>query len=121
MITIKIIPEFGILLQWKETYCIVNSDGHVQKNIVWKNKLVLDSSVIKRQLRFESDQDSPTVHGTMGFGQKSFRLVWRCHQLLSGFLANGHLPRMSCLSANDKEDNEVKQELCTDILHLPYD
>ena len=35
--------------------------------------------------------------------------MWRCHQLLSGFLAKGHLPRVSRqsrLSANDKNDNE---------------
>ena len=36
-----------------------------------------------------------SVHGAMGCGQKSLGLVWRCHQLLSGFLAKGHLPRMS--------------------------
>ena len=33
-----------------------------------------------------------------------------CHQLLSGFLANGHLPRVSRqthLSAKDKGDNEM--------------
>ena len=35
----------------------------------------------------------PWSHG--GCGQKSFKPVWRCHQLLSGFLAKGHLPRMS--------------------------
>ena len=29
------------------------------------------------------------------------------HQLLSGFLANGHLARVSRLSANDKIDNEM--------------
>ena len=43
--------------------------------------------------------------------KKSFKLVWWCHQLLSGFLANGHLPRVSlqsCLSANDKSDNGLK-------------
>ena len=34
----------------------------------------------------------PVVHGAMGCGQKNFQLVWRCHQLLSGFLAKGHLP-----------------------------
>ena len=36
--------------------------------------------------------------------------MWRCHQLLSGFLANGHLPRVSPqsrLSASDKGDNEI--------------
>ena len=25
--------------------------------------------------------------------KKSYKLMWRCHQLLSGFLAKGHLPR----------------------------
>ena len=49
----------------------------------------------------------PAVHGAMGCGQKCFRLVWRCHQLLSGFLARGHLPRMSLKSTNDKGDNEM--------------
>jgi hypothetical protein len=43
----------------------------------------------------------------MGCGQKSFKLVWWCHQLLSGFLANDHLPQVSRLSANDKDDNDV--------------
>ena len=38
---------------------------------------------------------SAAVHGAMGCGQKSFKLVWLCQQLLSGFLAKGHLPRVS--------------------------
>jgi hypothetical protein len=41
-----------------------------------------------------------------------------CHQLLSGFLLNGHLPRVSRqsrLSANDNGDNEM-MGLCTDLL-----
>jgi hypothetical protein len=45
----------------------------------------------------------------MDCGQKSFKLVWRCHQLLCGFLVNGHLPsvsRQSHLWAN-KCDNEI--------------
>ena len=29
----------------------------------------------------------PVVHGVMGCNQKTFKLVWQCHQLLSGFLA----------------------------------
>ena len=46
-------------------------------------------------------------------GQQSKQLYasMACHQLLSGFLANGHLPRVSrqsCLPANDKSNNEVK-------------
>ena len=42
------------------------------------------------------------------WSQKSFILMWRCHQLLSGFLAKVYLPpesRQSNLSANDKDDN----------------
>ena len=35
------------------------------------------------------------VNGTIGCVQKSFMLVWRCHQLPSGFLAKGHLQRVS--------------------------
>ena len=34
-------------------------------------------------------------------------------QLLSRFLANGHLPRMSCLSAIDNDDIEVKPYIFT--------
>ena len=37
----------------------------------------------------------------MGCGQKSFKLVWRCLQLLSGFLAKGHF------GANNTGDNEM--------------
>ena len=43
----------------------------------------------------------------MGCGDKIFKLRW----LLSGFLPNGHLPRVSRqsrLSANDNCDNEKK-------------
>jgi hypothetical protein len=44
----------------------------------------------------------------MGWGKKkSFTLMWRCNQLLSGFLANDHLPRVSrqlFLPINDKCD-----------------
>ena len=39
-------------------------------------------------------------------------LVWRCHQLLPGFLAIGYLARASHqtrLSTNNKGDNEMKQ------------
>ena len=53
----------------------------------------------------------PAVHGAMDCSQnKSFKLVCRCHQLLTGFLVKGHLPQVShqsCLLANDKVDNET--------------
>ena len=35
------------------------------------------------------------VPGVMGCGQKRFKFVWRCHQLRSGFLAKGNMPRVS--------------------------
>ena len=42
--------------------------------------------------------------------KKTFKLMFRCHQLLSGFLPKGHLRRVSDqsrLSAKDKGDNEI--------------
>ena len=36
------------------------------------------------------------VHGAMGCGQKSFTLVWRWQQLLSGSQPNGCLSQVSC-------------------------
>jgi hypothetical protein len=55
----------------------------------------------------------PVVHGPMGCGQNIFKLVWRCHQLLSWFPGKSHLPRVSHqsrLSANDKGYNEMISE-----------
>ena len=43
--------------------------------------------------------------------KRSFKLAWQRHQLLPGFLANGHLPRVSRqshLEANDKGGYEMK-------------
>ena len=60
------------------------------------------------------------VHGAMGCAQKSFKPMWRCHQLVSGFLANGHLPRVLCqsLSANNRGNNEMISGLCSDLLEF---
>ena len=52
----------------------------------------------------------PVVHGAMSCSQESFKLVWRCHQVLFGFLAIDHLPcfsRQSRMSANHKGDYEM--------------
>ena len=51
--------------------------------------------------------------------KESFKLVWRCHQLPSEFLAQCHLPRasrQSHLSANDWVIMKWSRELCTDLL-----
>ena len=47
------------------------------------------------------------VYGAMGCGRKSFKLVWLCHQLLSGFLVEGYLPRVSLLSAKGNGNIEI--------------
>ena len=50
------------------------------------------------------------VHDPWLGAEKNFKLVWRCHQLLSGFLAKGHLPRVSRQSRwsiNNKNHNEM--------------
>ena len=53
------------------------------------------------QLEIRSVFAVPTVHGAMDCGQENFKLVWPCHQLLFGLLAEDHLPRVSrqsCMS-----------------------
>ena len=61
--------------------------------------------------------------------KRSFRLVWRCHQLLSEFLLKCHLPRVSResrLSANDKGDEIIPGAVnrffweVKDLVKLPY-
>ena len=59
----------------------------------------------------------------MGCGQKNFQLVWRCHQLLSGFLAKGHLPRVSHQSHQSLMIRVIMRRSwgCAQISwHLPY-
>ena len=61
----------------------------------------------------------PVVHGAMGCGQKRFNLVWWCHQLLSGFLAKVHLPRVSRQSSRSLMIRLIMKwswGLCTDLL-----
>ena len=48
--------------------------------------------------------------------KKSFKLVWRWHQLLSGFLANGHLSRVSRRSLMIRVIMKLSMGLCTDLL-----
>ena len=47
----------------------------------------------------------------MGRGQKILKLLWGCHQSLTGCQVNDHLPRVSPksrLSANEMDDNEME-------------
>ena len=63
----------------------------------------------------------PVVHGAMGCGQKSFKFVWWCHQLLSGFSAKGHLSRVSRQSRWLLMIRVIRKwcwGLCTDLLEF---
>ena len=47
------------------------------------------------QIRFSTNVIlywQPAAHGAMGCGQKSFKLMWWCHQLLPGFLPKTTFP-----------------------------
>jgi hypothetical protein len=50
----------------------------------------------------------PIVHGAIGCGQESIK----CHQLLFGFLARNHLPRvlMSVTSVTNDKDYQILKE-----------
>ena len=68
----------------------------------------------------QSDDRIPVLHGAMG---KNFQLVWRCHQLLSGFLTKGQLPRVSRQSRRSLMIRMIKNDPggCVQIsCHLPY-
>ena len=51
-----------------------------------------------------------------GCSQKSVKLVWQCHQLLSGFLAKDHLPWVLCGSLMIRVIMKFSGGLCTDLL-----
>ena len=53
---------------------------------------VLPHDVIQDEMTEMKGVGRLAAHGAIGCGQKSFKLVWGCHQLLSGFLANFHCP-----------------------------
>ena len=63
--------------------------------------LRLDCNLVRKIGRFHV----PVIHGAAA--KKRIKLVWQSHQLLSGFLTIGHLPRLSRQSANDNSDNEM--------------
>ena len=72
--------------------------------------------IVSESLAFS---DNAAFHGAMGCGQKSFKIVWWCHELLSGFLAKGNLPRASSQprwSLMIRVIMKLSWGLCTDLL-----
>ena len=57
----------------------------------------------------------PDTHEDMSCSQKLLMLVWRYHNLLSWFLANGHFPQVSRQS-QDMNDNELKHRALTHLM-----
>ena len=81
--------------------------------------IVIFSKPVNR-LTVKYDKRLPAAGVAMDCSQikKAFKLEWRCHQLLSGFLVKGYLlrvSRQSCLSASDKGDNEMIPGDCAQI------
>ena len=71
-------------------------------------------------LKSEGQPCCPWSHGLR---PTNFQLVWWCHQLLSGFLAKGHLPRVSCQSRRSlviRVTITWSWGLCTDLLAFVY-
>ena len=79
-------------------------------------------NVISSQLILNINR--PVMHGYTGHCQKqSLMLLWLCHQILSGYLANGHLPRVSRQSplSASYEWKWSETGSCAQISwHLPY-
>ena len=66
-------------------------EGIARKNgmgVTELGKIVRD----RREWRRWIEAERSVTHGAIGCYQKSFKLVRRWHQLLSGFLADGKLP-----------------------------
>ena len=88
---------------------------NIRLRILCSNTLSLSSSL---NLKYHVSQPCyPWSH--RGCGQKSCKIMWRCYQLLSGFLAKGHLPRMSRQSRRSLMIRMIMKwswGLCTDLL-----
>ena len=93
----------------------------VLTDVIWRQKTVFAQPCSVGHLGkvFRVFLSRLVVHGAMGYGQKNFQLVWQCHQLLSGFLAKGHLPRVSRQSRRSLMIRVIMKwswGLCTDLL-----
>jgi len=85
----------------KFTHLAENNEIVIFYNIYFSKSRVLNKTraqkfhVVRKQ-KFDFDHSAISmktfVHGAMSRSQKSFKQVWRCHQLLFGFLANDQLP-----------------------------
>ena len=113
--SVIVIFQYGAKLPFAEIRAPVLWHG-IKEGMMFLGNLHPSSSYASPQsIKSDCWRTIPIVHGAMGCGQKkSFILVWWCNQLRSGFLANGHVARVSRLSANGKGDNEMIS------WHLPY-
>ena len=61
-----------------------------------------------------------SVHGIIDCGRKSLMLMWRCQQLLFGFVAKGDLHQVSRQSYNDKGGWDDTGGCAQISWHLPH-
>ena len=95
------------LLHTTEVYCILQArlSFSIAESLKLPNLLSrLESREYINYFYIKIVNCTPLSMKPWAAGKKSFNLMWRCHQLLSGFLAKGHLPQVLLQSANDKED-----------------
>ena len=92
------------------TYCIVFSFWQHTSEIITTYNVGYMIGLPEISVGFNSGLLRPVVYWATSSATNSFKLMWRCHQFLSGFLTEDHRPRVSRqsrLSANDNYDNEM--------------
>ena len=93
---------------------------HLFYNTISSSPFLWNSVAIRLQLE-EKFLVRYVVHGAMSCSQKSFKLVWRCHQLLFGFLTKGHLHRVSRQSLLSLMIGMIMEwGLCTGLLAFTF-
>ena len=90
--------------RWESSNALTTSSPTNTRKLLPQN--MFDSYTLQSHF---SNIDASCPWSPGGCGQKSFKLVWWCHWLLSGFLAKGLTPSVTSLTsvANDKSDNEM--------------
>ena len=95
---LSIVPYQELRIRGKETDRVVSAD------IIYL-KVTMD----KESEGQSSEKTLACYRWSLGFDQESFKLGWQCHQLLSVFLANGHLPRVSRQSVNNAGNENIPE------------
>ena len=69
-------------------------------------------SVGSHRISGRDTEGKPAFHGAISCSKKRFKLVWRCHQLLFGFLAKSHLPEYQVRHLSKEGKSAITLEDC---------